>query len=215
MSEEEPQFGIVDAEIADEFPGLALRWMPVVAVKGKTDGGLRERLRELSGRFHGAHAIVMRREAVPAAYRAFFRQVGLDPDTDRTPIEAAALERLRDGQFRSRDRLSDALLIALVETGVPVWAVDEDTLAGDLVVRAARAGERLGNGEFANDLPEGRLLIADDDGPVGVLFGELAPEREVSKQTMAIRLISVQVAGVPEVHVGEALWLCAEALFGR
>lgn len=213
MSDEAARGG-VDPDVAAEFPGLALWSLPVVPVKAHTRDGLRERLRDLSTRFHGARAIVMRSEPVPSAYRAFFRQVGLDPDTDRTPIEAAALERLRAGRFRSSDRLSDALLIGLVETGVPLWAVDEDTLVGELRIRPA-GRERLGTGEYANDLPPGRLVIADDEGPVAVLFGELAAEHEVVKSTLAVRLIAVQVGGVPDVHVEEALWLCAEALCGR
>jgi DNA/RNA-binding domain of Phe-tRNA-synthetase-like protein len=212
---DEPVRCEVDPDVAAEFPGLALWSQQVTPGAGRTKEGLKERLRLLSSRFHGAHAIVMRREPVPSAYRAFFRQVGLDPDSDRTPIEAAALERLRAGSFRSRDRLSDALLVALVETGVPVWALDEDTLAGPLSLRPAGPGERLGTGEYANDLPAGRLVIADPEGPVAVLFGELAPDRQVVKATLAVRLFAVQVAGVPEVHVSEALWTCAEALSGR
>lgn len=207
--------GDVEAAVAEEFPGLALWALTVVPEKARTRRGLEERLRDLSARFHGARAVVMRQEPVPAAYRAFFRQVGLDPDTDRTPIEQAALLRLREGRFPSRDRLSDALLIALVETGVPVWALDEDTLEGDLRIRAAQPGERLGSGEYANDLPPGRLVVADDAGPVAVLFGDLAPDRLPGKGTMALRLFALQVAGVPEVHVSEALWLGAEALSGR
>ncbi len=37
------------------------------------------------------------RTRCPWAYRVFSRQVGIDPDTDRTPVEAIALERLRHG----------------------------------------------------------------------------------------------------------------------
>ncbi len=48
----------------------------------------------LADRFHGARAVELRREAVPGAYRVFFRHVGLDPDVVRTPVEEAALERL-------------------------------------------------------------------------------------------------------------------------
>ena len=42
----------------------------------------------------------MRQDAVPWAYRVFSRQVGIDPDTDRTPVERIALERLRHGGLR-------------------------------------------------------------------------------------------------------------------
>jgi DNA/RNA-binding domain of Phe-tRNA-synthetase-like protein len=106
----------------------------------------------------------------------------------------------------------DALLIALVETGVPVWALDEGACAGELGIREALARERLGEGPYAHELPAGRLVVADDRGPAGVLFGDLAPDRVPSPATGALRVFAVQVAGVPDLHVEEALWACAEAL---
>ena len=68
---------------------------------------MRKRLRELSDRFLGGHAIQMRQRPIPWAYRVFFRQIGLDPDTTRTPIEQLALERMQHGNFRSRNQLDD------------------------------------------------------------------------------------------------------------
>ena len=56
----------------------------------------------LSNRCRGARAVTLRREPVPAAYRVFFRHIGLDPDVVRTPIEAAVLERMLHGGFLSR-----------------------------------------------------------------------------------------------------------------
>ena len=88
----------------------------------------------------------VRREPVPAAYRVFFRQIGLDPDVARTPIEAAVLERMLHGGFLSGGLLADVLLIALVDTGVPVWALDAEAVDGPLGIRASREGERLGPG---------------------------------------------------------------------
>jgi len=166
----------------------------------------------LSSRFHGAQALTMRSEPVPYAYRVFFRSIGLDPDSTRTPIEEVALERLHDGHFAARGHLLDALRIALIETGVPLWAVDADGLDGPLGIRTARAGERLGEGPYADDLPEGRLVVADAGTPVAVLFGKLAPRAEPTPRAVNLRIFSVQVAGVPDLHVEEALWLCAEAL---
>ena len=63
---------------------------------------MRRRLRELSDRFYGAHAIQLRERPIPWAYRVFFRQIGLDPDRTRTPVEQLALDRLHDGGFHSR-----------------------------------------------------------------------------------------------------------------
>ena len=204
--------GWVERDLALELPELALFSLVVAAAPGRSSRGMRERLRLLSDRFHGARAVALRREPVPAAYRAFFRQVGMDPDAERTPVEAAAMKRLMDGGFAPTNSVDDALLLAVVETGVPVWALDEERLDGPIGLRAARRGERMGEGEFAHDAPPGRIVVADARGPVALLFGLIAQSHVPSKRTRRMRLFSVQVAGVPPIHVEEALWLCAEAL---
>lgn len=204
--------GWVDARVHAEFPDLRLRWLVADARPGRSSPDLQARLRLLSDRFTGAQAIAMRRTPVPQAYRVFFRGIGLDPDTTRTPIEAAALDRLFSGGFVASDVIADALLLALVETGVPLWAVDDAALDGPLGIREARAGERLGTTEHAHEVPPGRLLVTDAEAPVAVLFGDVVPSHRPHARTRRIRVFSLQVAGVPEIHVEEALWLCAEAL---
>ncbi|WP_354701205.1 hypothetical protein DSM112329_01512 [Paraconexibacter sp. AEG42_29] len=209
--------GWVDHAVAAEFPGLRLRWMdrPAPASRGRASPeGLRMQLRRLSGRFSGAKAVALRREPIPHAYRVFFRSIGLDPDTTRTPIEALALDRLFDGGFVSRGHLEDALAVALIETCVGLWAVDAGRLDGPLGIRLARDGERLGTGEHADELPGGRLVVADAGAPVAVLFGDVAARMRPSASTRTLRVFALQVTGVPEIYVEEALWLCAEALDG-
>ncbi len=92
------------AEIEEELPELRLLVGETLdgraqALTGASPPDVRERLRELSNRFRGARAVGIRREPVSAAYRVFFRQIGLDPDVVRTPIEAAVLERMLRGGF--------------------------------------------------------------------------------------------------------------------
>jgi DNA/RNA-binding domain of Phe-tRNA-synthetase-like protein len=169
-------------------------------------------LRDLSNRYRGGGVVAMRTKPVPQAYRAFFRQIGLDPDVRRIPSEEVAVARLIQGGFRSVDHIADACLVALIETGVPVWALDADRLEGEVGLRGAERGERLGGGEYAHELPAGRLVLADDAGPVGVLFGALAPGRGVGPRTTRITLLALQVAGVPDIHVEEALWTVADAI---
>ena len=207
--------GWVDPEVAAEFPELRLLALTLAARSGRSPEELRERLRQMSDRFRGPQAVVLRQRPVPWAYRVFFRHIGLDPDVDRTPVEALALERLKAGGFRSRSLLDDALTIAVMETGVPVWALDSDRIEGELGLRPAGRGERFGAGEYASDIPAGRLLVADDAGPVGVLFGALAPGRGVGPGTTRMTLFSVQVAGVPDIHVEEALWTVADIVGGE
>ena len=204
----------VDPEVAAEFPELRLHERTLAARARPAGPELRERLRVLSDRFRGAQALAMRQQPVPWAYRVFFRHIGLDPDEHRTPVEALALERLRAGGFHSRSTLDDAITIAVMETGVPVWALDADRVEGELGLRPAVRGERLGDGEYASDVPAGRLVLADDAGPAGVLFGPLVMGRGVSTQTERITLLALQVAGVPDIHVEEALWTVEDILTG-
>src|SRR4051794_2669163 len=117
---DEPSEGAVDAALAAELPGLRLRFTVVDGATGRTPRALRRRLEDVSSRFRGANAIALRTRPVPRAYRVFFRQVGLDPDVDRTPVEQAAVERLLRGGLHTGDRVSDALVLAVIETGVPV-----------------------------------------------------------------------------------------------
>jgi DNA/RNA-binding domain of Phe-tRNA-synthetase-like protein len=198
VSDETPSAGRIAPAVAAEFPELALWRLDVDALSGRSPDEVRERLRHLADRFRGAEAVLMRTRPIPHAYRVFFRHIGLDPDAQRTPVEQRALERLMHGGFRSAGIVEDALTIAIMETGVPVWALDATQVNGDLEVR--------------EDAPGGRLVVADDRGTVALLFGEPLPEHAVTKDTRRVALFSIQVADVPSIHVGEALWMAAEIL---
>lgn len=207
-------------EIEQELPGLQLlvdeaQHTRSQSLMAASPADVRQRLRDLSDRFRGARAVSIRRERVPAAYRIFFRHIGLEPDTIRTPIEAAILERMVRGGFLSRGLLEDVLLVALVDTSVPVWALDAESVDGQLGIRASHEGERLGRFEDAPVLPSGRLVVADASGALAILFGELAPGHEPHSLTRRVKLFSVQVAGVPSACAQEALWACRTALEQR
>ena len=61
-------------------------------------------------------------------------------------------------------------------------------------------------------LPAGRLVVADAEAPVAVLFGELGAAHAPQSATDRLMLFAVQVAGVPDLYVEEALWSCRSAL---
>jgi DNA/RNA-binding domain of Phe-tRNA-synthetase-like protein len=208
----DPQSGWVDSGLAAEFPELGLAVVELDVVPRASPRSIQQRLAGLSDRFYGVHAITMRQATIPAAYRVFFRHVGLDPDNHRTPIEAAAVERLFSGGFVSRNLVDDALLIGLLETGVPIWALDASRVSGPLGIRPAHPGERLGRALEAPPLVAGNLVVADAESALAILFGELAPGHGVVDETRRMTLFAVHVAGVPAIHVGEALWTCATVL---
>jgi len=206
------QRGWIDPEVAAEFGDLELRQMTVEAGTGRPAAEIRKRLRYLSQRMSGAEAVAFRTRPIPQAYRVLFRHLGMDPDEQRPPGEAVLLERLIKGGYRADNRLDDAITIAVAETGVPVWGLDEDRIEGVLGLRPARTGERIGTDEYANEVPGGRLVVADEARTVGVLFGPLATSHLVTKETRAIRLFAVRAPNVPSIHLDEALFTCAECL---
>jgi len=207
-------------EVQRELPGVRLLVCEVepageTALTAASPQQLRARLRELSDRFRGARAVGVRREAVPAAYRVFFRQIGLDPDAAPTPLEAAVRERMLMGGFPSAGLLADALLIALLDTGVPVWALDADAVAGELGIRASVEAEPFGRDRAAAALPGGRLVLADDTSALAILFGEIAPGHLPRARARRLLLFALQVEGVPALYAEEALWNAASALETR
>jgi len=205
-----PEQGWVAPHIATEFPGLGIAWVEVDGALGKSPEPVRNRLRMLSDRFFGAQAIHMRERPIPWAYRVFYRQIGLDPDRTRTPVEQLAFERLHDGAFKSQGLPADALTIAVFETGVALRAFDADRLDGRLCIRDSAPGESLPG--RAGELAQGTLTIADGRNPVGLLFGDAGEGYEVGPETQRLAIVAVQVKGVPQIAVDEALWMVAATL---
>jgi DNA/RNA-binding domain of Phe-tRNA-synthetase-like protein len=201
----------VEAELGEELPGLELHHLAAPGATGRSPREVREHLRRLSDRFTGAKAVRLRLEPVPAAYRAFFRQVGIDPEERRTPAEDLALLRMREGGYRSRGRVADALTIATAETSVAVSAFDADRVVGEPGLRPSHPGERLGPAE-GRTLLAGEIVLVDETQPMGALFGEPATSVEVGRRTDRVLLVAIRVAGVPMVAVEEALWSAAAAL---
>lgn len=204
--------GWIDPEVAAEFPDLELVQMTVPVGTGRTAPEIRERLRYLSRRMSGAEAVAFRTRPIPQAYRVLFRHLGMDPDEQRPPGEAVIVQRLIKGQYKADNRLDDAITIAVAETGVPVWGLDEDRLEGSLGLRPARPRERVGTDEYANEVPGGRLVLADEARTVGVLFGPLATSHLVTKHTTTTRLFAIRAPSVPAIHLDEALFMAAECL---
>lgn len=191
--------------LGEELPGLALHYAFVDRGSGRSPRAVKERLRTLADRFSGPQAINLRQQPIPWAYRVFYRHIGLDPDEQPTPVEAMALERMRRGGFPSRSLLDDALTIATIESGVALRAFDADRVSGQPGIRAAVPGEALEG--RPGELPAGTLVIADERRPLALLFGSLAVGRGVTSRTRRTLLCAVQVKGVPELAVSEALWL--------
>jgi DNA/RNA-binding domain of Phe-tRNA-synthetase-like protein len=205
-----PEPGWVAPALAEEFPGLSIASTALDADTGRSPDALKERLRELSDRIGGSQAILMRQQPIPWAYRVFFRHIGLDPDTTRTPIEQLIFERMHDGRFTSRNRVDDAITIATVEVGVALRAFDAAAVSGRVGLRLTEEGEMLEG--RVTPLPTGTIVIADERRVLGVLFDRGAQGRSVRKGTRRVLIAAIGVKGVPDIALEEALWVAGSAL---
>ena len=205
-----PEPGWIEPALAEEFPGLSIVSTALETTTGRSPEALKERLRTLSDRIAGAQAIQLRQQPIPWAYRVFFRHIGLDPDTTRTPIEQLIFERIHDGRFKSRNRVDDALTIAMVEVGVALRAFDADRAEGRLGLRMSAEGE--GFEGRVSPLPEGTIVVADEERPLGILFDKTAEGRGVQRGTSRVLLVAISVRGVPDIALEEALWVAGSAL---
>ena len=204
--------GWVDPALRDELPGLALYCSVVEGGSGRSGRELKQRLRDLSDRFSGPQAINLRHQPIAWAYRVFYRHIGLDPDEQPTPVEELALERIKHGGFKSQNLLDDALTIAIMESHVALRAFDADRVTDVPGIRQSQPGEELEG--RPGELPAGTLVIADAERPIGLLFGATAADRGVQPKSSRILLAAIQVKGVPDIAVEEALWLAAGILRG-
>jgi DNA/RNA-binding domain of Phe-tRNA-synthetase-like protein len=202
--------GWVEPELAEEFPELCLVHARVDVGAGRSPREVKQRLRMLADRYTGGKVVHMRQDPVPWAYRVFSRQVGIDPDHDRTPVEAVAMRRLKHGGLHSESLLDDALTIAIAETGVPLIALDGDRVDGDLGLRLARADEELAG---VRPLSARQLVVADGDRPVALVLGEVGHDAGVTPETGRMVLCALGVKGVPRISLEEALWCAAETLY--
>jgi DNA/RNA-binding domain of Phe-tRNA-synthetase-like protein len=205
-----PEPGWIEPALAEEFPGLSIVSTGVETATGRSPEALKERLRSLSDRTGGPQAIQLRQQPIPWAYRVFFRHIGLDPDTTRTPIERLIFERIHDGSFKSRNRVDDALTIAMVEVGVAVRAFDADRVEGRVGLRLSAEGE--GFEGRVSPLPDGTIVVADEQRPLGILFDRTAEGRGVRRGTTNVLLVAIGVRGVPDIALEEALWVAGSAL---
>jgi len=205
-----PEPGWIDPALAEEFPGLSIASTAIETRTGRSPEALKERLRTLSDRIAGAQAIQLRQKPIPWAYRVFFRHIGLDPDTTRTPIEQLIFERMHDGRFKSRNRVEDALTIAMVEVGVALRAFDADRVEGRVGLRLS--AEREGFEGRVSPLPEGTMVVADQKRALGILFDRTAEGRGVKRGTGRVLLAAIGVRGVPNIALEEAIWVAGSAL---
>ena len=219
MTETAIEEGWIVTAVADEFPDLRLRWIEV-------DGGRRPaqpRRRCATGCGTTVRPLQRRagdRDARPPGPARLPRL--LPPHRPRPRRDAHAGRGGRDGPphggrlHLARPALGRAAARPRRDRRAGLGGRRTTSLDGPLGIRQARGGERLGAGQYANDLLPGtaRGRGCRDAGRRAVRRHRRA-EYLPTPATKRVRVFTVQVEGVPELHVEEALWSCAEALDER
>lgn len=213
-----PRTGWIDHTVAASFPDLGLHWArSLVSFMPGPRKQAKAGLRELSASHQTGRVVARGDDATVRAHQIFFRRIGLDPDRPpRTPAQAAMADRLLQGEFKSRGFLEDASLIALIETGVRVSAMDAAAFSGSLGVRGARPDEAIEDtdGKPA-PLRPGALVVAGDGAPMAAVFGAVDKRWRVQKATAEVILFAIRPPGVAAMQADEAVWMARSILSGE
>jgi len=105
--------------------------------------------------------------ALTAAVRGMYRRFGVDPTKTR-PSSEALLRRVRKGDPLPRiNNVVDVCNWCSLEFQVPYGLYDLSRVSGAIVLRTGRAGESYPGIRKDAVHVEGRLVLADDEGPFG------------------------------------------------
>lgn len=181
----------VAEELREDFPRLKAWCMWQGVPSRKSTRQAKERLAEMDDRVRGAPVGQFRTHAVAQAYRGFARQIGLDPDVDRSPLDQAIVQRLAAGRYATAGRVTDALRIAMLETGIPLWAIDGAHVHGWLRVRSDE---------------QGRLVLCDDLRELTMLMADPPEDLQPHKRTETVIVYALTVGQVAPAAAEEAFW---------
>ncbi|RJF69945.1 phenylalanine--tRNA ligase beta subunit-related protein [Rhodopseudomonas palustris] len=145
-----------------------------------------------------------------AAYRAFYRQIGLN--VDRTPPSTQGLiQRYLAGEIiRPLPPLPAAVNlvnIVAVRTLVPLGAFDCGALAGDVRLDVAVEGERITpiGASSPIDIPAEVVVLRDDDKILSQFGYRDAHAQRVTEDTRELMLLACQVPGISDLLIRRAL----------
>lgn len=200
---------VIDGQIAQDFPALGVLYATRAVGGRRFQRAGRERLRLLGDRVGGERVATLRQQAIPGAYRAFARQVGLDPDADDLPLERVLMDRIRAGRFVPDGPVTDPCTVAMLETGVPVWALDDEQVHGAL--RVGSVPDEAADPGDGGPRPGG-LAVWDAARPLAPLLGPPPPGLAATASANAVRLYALRVEGVPDATVREALWTAGQLM---
>jgi phenylalanyl-tRNA synthetase beta chain len=126
----------------------------------------------------------VRRESAACPLFAAVGVTGIDPGR---PSPRWLSRRVQLAGMRSISLAVDITNYVMLETGQPIHAYDVDQLAGAVVVRQAKDGEKLTTlDDVVRDLDPADLLITDDSGPIGLAGVMGGASTEISASTTSV-----------------------------
>jgi len=124
-----------------------------------------------------------------AAVRTMYKQLGIDPTKTR-PSSEALLRRVRRGDPLPRvNSFVDVINWCSVETQLPYGLYDAAMIDGDVTLRRGRAGEQYAGIRKDAVHVEGRLTLADTQGPFGNPTSDSARTMVTPKTTRGLVVI--------------------------
>jgi DNA/RNA-binding domain of Phe-tRNA-synthetase-like protein len=146
-----------------------------------------------------------------AAVRTMYKRVGLDPTKTR-PSSEALLRRVRRGDELPRiNSLVDVINWCSLESQLPFGLYDAGRIHGPVTLRLGRPGEEYAGIRKDAVHLEGRLTLADADGPFGNPTSDSARTMVTPSARHALVVIFAPAA-VPVATVDHALALTGERI---
>jgi DNA/RNA-binding domain of Phe-tRNA-synthetase-like protein len=139
-----------------------------------------------------------------AAVRTMYRRAGLDP-TKRRPSSEALLRRVRKGEGLPRvNSIVDISNWCSLEFQLPYGLYDLDRIDGDVTLRLGREGESYAGIRKDEVHVDGRITLADAQGPFGNPSSDSA-RTMISEAARRVLLIVFAPAELPLSRVEEVL----------
>jgi DNA/RNA-binding domain of Phe-tRNA-synthetase-like protein len=131
--------------------------------------------------------------------RAMYKRAGIDPTKTR-PSSEALLRRVRKGEPLPRvNSLVDVINWCSLETQLPFGLYDFDRVRGPVTLRLGRTGESYAGIRKDVVHVDGRLTLADDDGPFGNPTSDSARTMVTLATTRALVVIFAPAALDPAI----------------
>ena len=204
--------GWVAPHIAAEFPGLGIAWVEVDCRPGQEPRAGASPpprpLRPLLRRPRDPHARTADSLGLPGLLSPDRPRPGPDPDAGRAAGPRSPPRRCLQEPGASRRRADDR---DRGDRGRRARLSTPSASSGGLCIRDSAPGESLPG--RPGELAQGTLAIADERGPVGPSLRATAEGCGVEAGTRRrLTIAAVQVKGVPQIAVDEALWMAAATL---